>query len=580
MASEQALLLEFFKRIWREEKGFVYIALKDPGLPKDNPNFWKREFFEWPVDEISIVQTVIAKRASHDVYFAPSIFRERSSKKEAVLGSFCYWVEFDGALPAEFEDLPNPNIVVQTSTETHQHIYWCVDQLVPIDKLEAVNRALTYKLGADASGWDANQVLRPPGTLNHKKQLQASLVHFDDRYISSVAFSEISAKNLPPKLDLVGPLPPVEEVVSKYTFLPNVWELFTKGVSTDRSAGLMSLGYYLAEMNLTNAEMLVLLLHADNRWGKFSRRSDQMQRLTEVVTRARLKYPYKTGDEKSELIVIGNETLLSIETEVEWLWEDIFYRTGMLLLTGHAGVGKSQFSLDLATHLILKEDFLDRKVSFVGKVLFVSLEMGDLELKNIRKLQSSTYTTEQRALLEENLKFIPQGFPTYYNRDEEKFKLENLLEQEQIDLVIFDSLSAMTEQELSKEADAKNLMDWSDRLRNKLGKSLIIIHHNRKAQVGNKRPKELSDIYGSQYFGARSTSVMTLWEEKRNGAIEASVLKVRLAPKPKPSYLVRKDDLTYTLLDKKLIITDEIEEEYIELPETTNIFNEEKGWDF
>jgi len=154
--SEHSVLLDFFRRIWREEKGYIYIALKDPTLPKDDPRFWQRKFFEWPAEEVPVIQTVLASRSSHDVYFAPSIFRERSSKKEHVLGSFCYWVEFDGTVQAEFTDLPNPNMIVQTSTETHQHIYWCVDQLIGVEQIEAVNRALTYQLKADASGWDAN----------------------------------------------------------------------------------------------------------------------------------------------------------------------------------------------------------------------------------------------------------------------------------------------------------------------------------------------------------------------------------------------------------------------------------------
>ena len=170
LSSDQAILSEFYRTIWREEKGYVYLALRDPAKGKDDPGYWQRRFFEWPTEEHLVIQTTINERASYDVYFAPSLFREASSKKEALLGSFCFWLEFDGSMPVDLGDVPNPNIIVQTSTETHQHLYWCVDQLMEQDRIETVNQSLAYTLGADVSGWDANQVLRPPQTLNHKKK--------------------------------------------------------------------------------------------------------------------------------------------------------------------------------------------------------------------------------------------------------------------------------------------------------------------------------------------------------------------------------------------------------------------------
>lgn len=558
LPSEQSTLLEFFRRIWREEKGYVYIALKDPNLPKDDPRFWQRKYFEWPAEEIPVVQTVLSNRSSHDVYFAPSIFRERSSKKEAVLGSFCFWIEFDGAMPAELKGLPNPSMIVQTSTETHQHIYWCVDQLLPVEKLEAVNRSLTYELGADSSGWDANQVLRPPGTLNHKKQLQASLIHNSEQFISSVAFNEIQLKNLPPKLDLNGLLPDVSEVVSKYQFPRNVWDLFKNGVTSDRSAGLMNLGYSLAEMNLMNLEILAILLHADNRWGKFSKRNDQMQRLGEIVTRARQKYPYKPSSSLPELhiVSIGDRTLLTTDIKVDWLWHGVLHQQGYLLLTGHTGVGKSQLSLDFAAHLVLGKEYLGCAIEGRKKVLFVSMEMGILELKYVREHQIVSYTEEERVVLENNLRYHPQGYPIYFNRDEHKVMLEEVIQREKVDCVIFDSLGSMTEQELSKETDAKNLMDWNDHLRAELGIATIIIHHHRKAQTGNKRPNSISDIYGSHYFTARATTVMTMWDVRKSGLIEVSFQKMRLSAPLKPWAIQRQSDLTFVLSNNKIIQDD------------------------
>lgn len=573
MQSDTEVLSDFFRSIWREAKGHVYLALKTPGN-----NEWQQRFFEWPVDESLVTQFVINERTSHEVYFAPAIFREPSALKANVLGSFCFWLEFDGSLPVDFGEVPAPSMIVQTSTETHQHIYWATDTFIDsVEKIETVNRSLAYQLGADVSGWDANQVLRPPQTLNHKKKLQAKIVAKNDKVVSSVAFSDKLVINLPPKIEVEGPLPQLPEVVRKYTFSRETWDLFAKGVRWDRSAGLMKLGYCLAEMNLTNHEMMALLLDADKRWGKFTGRNDQVKRLSEIITIAKLKHPFKTNTSPEATIVsIGDTSLLATELKVDWLWEGVLHQSGYLLLTGHTGVGKSQFSLDFAAHLVLGEDFLGRKVHTSKKVAFISLEMGLVELKLMREMQVQRYNEEQRMVLEKNMRHVPVGFPIYFNRDENQKMIQEFIEREGIECVIFDSLGSMTEQELSQERDAKGLMDWNDHLRAELGISTIIIHHHRKAQTGNKRPNSISDIYGSHYFTARATTVMTLWDPKFTGLIEVSYQKMRLSKREKPHAIKRQDDLCFELSsDKVEFIVDDTEIDITEptAPEIKDAFD-------
>jgi len=404
--------------------------------------------------------------------------------------------------------------------------------------------------------------LRPPETLNHKKNLKASLVYNSEHFISSVAFSGKIVENLPPKLEVTGPLLNPKDFVHKYSFSTDVWTLFKDGVTHDRSAGLMALGYYLAEMNLTNPEILAMLVHADDRWGKFSKRNDQIQRLIEIVTKARQKYPFKIESDKPEvqIISIGDSTLISTEVNVEWLWNGMLHETGYMLLTGHTGVGKSQFSLNLGAHIALGRDFLGREIISPKKVGFLSLEMGIVEVKYIRELQRSSLSEDDKKILEKNFRFHVLGYPLYLNRDDNKFTVEDFIQREGIELLIFDSLGSMTEQELSKETDAKNLMDWNDHLRSELGISTLIIHHHRKAQTGNKRPNSISDIYGSHYFTARATSVIILWESRKKGLIEVTGPKIRLAPPLTPFAITRQNDLTFAMSSDKLVILDEEEE--------------------
>jgi hypothetical protein len=95
-----------------------------------------------------------------------------------VLGSRVLWVDFDGNAPQEWSQepdgltpfVPPPTLIVQSSIPTHEHAYWLLDEFVTdIDELEDKNRSIAYLLHADTSGWDADQILRPPFTINMKR---------------------------------------------------------------------------------------------------------------------------------------------------------------------------------------------------------------------------------------------------------------------------------------------------------------------------------------------------------------------------------------------------------------------------
>lgn len=523
-------------------------------------------FFQWPAQEMSLIQAVVQYRVSYEVYFAPSIFTEKSSKKESVKGSYVYWIEFDGTVPPDLKGLPDPNIVIQSSDETHQHLYWCTDRLIAPAKLESTNRSLAYLLQADASGWDCNQVLRPPETLNHKKSRKVQLKAVLDNYVSDLAFSEVPS---PPKLEPLLPeeLPPIEEVVRKHNFPVQVWKLFKNGVPQGyRSDGLMALGYHLAELNLGNAEILAMLINADQRWGKFAKRNDQLVRLMEIVTRARLKYPFKIVPDldTQPLQSIGFKELLATEITLEWVWEGLLQKAGYFLLTGPTGVGKTQFSTNFAAKIALGQPFLDREIAAPLKLGLFSLEMGLAEIKFFLKQQSVGYSQDDLEMLEQNFRIFPMGEPLYLNQNKEKIRLERVIEEENLQGIIIDSLGSITDEELSSEVQVKNIMDWFDRLRQHYGVFVWLLHHHRKAQGQNKKPNKISDVYGSQYITARATTVMALWETSVANAIASIPLKVRLTKRPEPFFLFRDNQLNFTLKKNVSVMEQSVTEDLTE----------------
>jgi len=88
----------------------------------------------------------------------------RRVKASAAPLTACY-VDGDGAKP--HANTPRPTAVVASSPGREQY-WWRLSRPVEPEEGEDLNRRLAYAMGADRSGWDLTQLLRVPGTRNHK----------------------------------------------------------------------------------------------------------------------------------------------------------------------------------------------------------------------------------------------------------------------------------------------------------------------------------------------------------------------------------------------------------------------------
>jgi len=564
LSVDERALSDFFEFLYGAENGYVYVAHKAPGMQLQ----FQQTFFEWPRQRQELIAHVVDKRPRFEVYTAPALFREPSAKKEHIKGARVFWCEFDGFLPPKLDGVPEPSVRIQSSTADHEHWYWLVGELVETAELERVNRAITYLLGADTSGWDAGQILRPPRTLNHKRQRAVELLDWSpSRQFPRVVFDGLPEP--PPLVEAPLPerIPPIEDVVLKYRFPEQAIKLFRKGVGADshkRSGALMSLGFYLAEAGLSNEEILAMLLNADQRWGKFYGRADRDVRLMEIVTIARQKFPERNtdGESHTKLQALGFLSLLKTNVHVEWIWDGWLQKHGYMCLTGPSGVGKTQVSLDVAAKIALGQPALDAPCSPV-KLGFFSLEMNLPELKYFLELQKQGYSQEELELLEKNFQIFPLGEPLYLSRPEVREQVEQVVGDLKLDGIVVDSMGSSTDGSLSDETAVKSLMDWNDRFRQRLGAFTWFIHHHRKASGENKRPNKLSDVYGNQYITARATSVVCLWDSGIANTLEFIPLKVRLRANPGKFRIKRSADLHYTrmvngIVDEKgdVILTD------------------------
>lgn len=570
-------LSEFFETVWQDTEGFVYL----PTINRESGK-WRRVFFKWPDHKDLVIQHVLASSAQGlDSYYSPSLYKDHTAAtKDNVLGSHVLWTEFDGAAP-EFWDsetadgasepdspgdgrtaaetaMPAPTLRVQSSQDGHEHVYWRLNEFqTDAQWIEDKNRSITYEYGADSSGWDCTQILRPPYTTNFKRDLPVTV-----RQSTEATYSHDRFGYLKPPAQLVNEsidvenLPSVEKVVAKYKWDEKHYDLFMAENPQDRSGGLMKLGFFGAEKGMSDAEIYAILLHADDRWKKYTHRQDRKRRLTDIINRARQKHPKALesytfdgllGSNKSQKVeqgiplTYGFKSFLESTIEVEWAIEGLIEKGGQGMVAAMPGVGKTQWSIQLAATAALGLKFLKWDTLRQQKIVLFSLEMSHVALKFFIEAIAREYTEEQQEILEKNLLIVPLGEVIHLDRPEGMQFVFSLLDEFQPDGIVIDSIGKTTMEELNEKI-ARLLNVQFREIRNRYDCFMWFIHHNRKATDNNKKPTALSDVYGNMYLTADMTSVIVLWsDQKVSDDVEVIPVKARLS-KLLPAFVTHRNE--------------------------------------
>jgi hypothetical protein len=550
-------LHSFLEFLYGGLTGFAYLATRNVQDITD----WKQSFYSMP-GELNRMENVILNASDDvDVFVSPAVFKDKDSHKEFFKASNVVWTEFDGNAPEEYDI--EPSLRIQTSSDDNQHVYWRLSEAVTdIETLEQINRNITYGLGADLSAWDANQVLRPPNTINRKPEYGEGLpvkvvADTDTSYHISVFGSLPQA---PIGVDSsgweLGAVPNAEDVLLKYAFPPTALLLLKKEkseISTGeggRAKALVNLAHICCEMGLSDAECFAVLRFADDRWEKFKGREDRNKRLSHIITVARHKHPYDEEDDEPFTFAFDFNAFLNTEIEIDWVIEPMLMEQGSMLMVGPSGIGKTQITLQFMIHLALGRDYLHYKISRPRKLLFLSLEMDHGSLKKFLEQMNEPLSIPDRELLGENLIIVPHGEPWPLNIEMGQAQLTGLVEDYQPEGVFVDSIGSAIKGSLSKDEDVQELINYNDRLRKRYGCFTWYIHHMRKSSNGGHTPSSQDDIYGNQYLLNRASSSYGILRG-RDGLIKVRNFKNRLAATEADFYIKRGEHLTFTEVEQQ-----------------------------
>ncbi len=533
---------EFIDVLYGEGTGYVYVPTKHPSRSS-----WKKNFFAWPEQRQQIIDFIDSKTADHEVYISPSLFKKDCTTseitKETWSASRVLWAEFDGNTPGtDGLPVPEPTIRLRSSFDSHEHWYW----LLPYTehdptRLEELNKRIAYALGADKSGFDYQQVLRPPSTVHHKSGsgIRTQLLDISSSVVSIERFVELPPVPEAVEIDFdTEHLPKIHEVLAF-----NDWDSDTLQLIFDRSpakkrvsSSMFRLACEGCKNGMSNRDLLSLLIAVDDKWGKFKGRNDRIRRLRGLIRNARSLMSVQGEDEGPTLL--SPQLVVQSDIEVKWVIEDYVQSGSLVHVVAKGRTGKTQFSLWTGLHLAIGKSFLNFKIKEPMKIVFVSLEMGIMGVKKLMETMLLAFTAAELELIAENFRFYIPTDRLSLNNPEGLKILEGIVETFNPVGVMVDSLGVSFKGDINSNDPIIDFFDTLKyRIRDKYNVFLWFIHHNRKATVGNMKPKTDADLFGSVYIYNLADTVFGMWPDE-NG-IEIYCLKMRLAEEFEPFRVTR-----------------------------------------
>lgn len=296
------------------------------------------------------------------------------------------------------------------------------------------------------------------------------------------------------------------------------------------------LAFHCVEMGMSNEEIYVILEDADNRWKKFTHRTDRETRLLGIISYVRTEKAVRL-DIIDQCPVYRFKDFMNTDIELDWIIEGILPVAGSGVIYGPGGIGKSTFMLRMAIALALgKKEFLSWKITRRIRVIFQSLEMGHDEVKEF--FRDMKLTEQEIEELQEWLFIWPIGHDYPLDVRDQQIEVLKYLDLFEPGLLIVDSLGAATYGSVKDVDDMKRLYSFvNEDIRQKRKCGVFFIHHPTKGA-------ESTEMYGDTYIYNRSQSVIML-QLKGLNTIEVTTDKARLSLDKKTFKITRTPNRDY-----------------------------------
>lgn len=247
--------------------------------------------------------------------------------------------------------------------------------------------------------------------------------------------------------------------------------------------------------------------------------------LESLVREAALLERAVAADEARDPRAVAGGDFIFEETAQGVLWghgESILWPTGeSLMIVSPTGVGKST----LAQRVILSriglgpDEVLGLPVARTSKrVLYIAADRPKQIAKSFRRMVDPA----SRPTLDERLE-VWKG-PPPFKVAETPERLAPWVQEFGADTVVIDSLKDIAPG-LSKD-DVGGMVSQALQYLVAVDIDVLLLHHQRKAQAENRKPKAIDDVYGSGLIPYTCGSVVLLWGKPGDPIFELSQIKM------------------------------------------------------
>jgi len=224
-------------------------------------------------------------------------------------------------------------------------------------------------------------------------------------------------------------------------------------------------------------------------------------------------------------VVSGAAFALDAPTTTQAIWgrgdEVLWAREEPLMIVSPTGIGKTTIAQRLVlAHLGIGDpSLLGYPVEIAEQpILYIAADRPRQAAKSLRRMTSE----EDRDALERGL-IVWRG-PLPFDPIADPARLLSWTRSFGAGSIIFDSLKDVAPSLTKDDAGAMIAQGWQHLVAD--GVDVLALHHQRKAQADNRKPKSIADVYGSVLVPAAAGTVILLWGEPGDPIIELSMLKL------------------------------------------------------
>lgn len=489
---------KFLRKVWDAQgKGTAFLS------GKGEEGDWHEHPIPWPISEISLPPR------SADIYFCPNLFRSPYRRINEVRRSCWLYADLDEVKPGDIT--PEPTAAWESSRDRYQAL-WRLDRKVRPEVLNDLNKRLTYYVGADKGGWDLTQVLRVPGTYNHKYDdpEPVKLLWFEDTTYAPAELRRL-LKDVDPGAasvevdDLVIPDESAAVIFRKHRrhIGARAKRLLRakRVVEGERSDRLWEIENLLLDAGIPPEEVFVLI--RESVWNKYRDRADETYRIwIEIQKAARTKAALEQGDGDHGITPVYNVAPtgwehhdLFMQSDLvppPWMVEGIWSDRSHGIIAGEPKGYKSLLSTDLAISVASGTKFLGHyETNVTGPVLMIQEENAPWMMQSrIRKIEAAHNILGDVQADGETLTISHGGDVHLELLNQSGFDLTDPSHLEALErkvqvvrpvLIVFDPLYMMLgDADENSTRDMRPILQWLLHLKVRYTTGILLVHHYTK----------------------------------------------------------------------------------------------------